>query len=109
MAALAQGHWLQASTSSLPQGHIQSLVRRYPPNTAKWDYSGPHANNFAARKLFELNLRASWPVKWRNPSMCWCMHGHQQDPKSQITPSMMSQGVYLWSNSLFTGMSSKLP
>ena len=35
MAALAQGHWLQASTSSLPQGHIQSLVRRYPPNTAK--------------------------------------------------------------------------
>lgn len=48
MTALAQGHRLQASASSPPQGHIQILVRRHPPNTAKVDNSGPYAIAFQA-------------------------------------------------------------
>ena len=103
MAALAQGHWLQASVSSLPQGHIQILARRHPPNTAKGDYSGPYAITSGASKLFQLNMRASWPMN----SGIKCVLVHAWPSAGMLITDNTQHdvtGVYLWSKSLLTGI-----
>jgi hypothetical protein len=103
MAVLAQGHWLQASISSLPQGHIQILVRRHPPNTAKEVTQGlmlsiPRPTNYISQH--ESLLACEMAGFQHVLVLAWPSAGFLITDNTQHDVTI----VYLWSKSMFTGI-----